>query len=86
MLAIIIYAIILFLLWLWISSVKDELKKTNELLSEINKKLDEKHYHLFFNTIKSSLNRNYNRKERDYFTTLYNMRYSEIISFTLSFL
>ncbi|MEJ8737474.1 hypothetical protein WKT02_08470 [Erysipelotrichaceae bacterium HCN-30851] len=43
MLAIIIYAIILFLLWLWISSVKDELKKTNELLSEINKKLDEKH-------------------------------------------
>ena len=43
MLAIIIYAIILFLLWLWISSVKDELKKTHELLSEINKKLDEKH-------------------------------------------
>lgn len=43
MLAIIIYAIILFLLWLWISNVKDELKKTNDLLSEINKKLDEKH-------------------------------------------
>lgn len=31
--------IVLFAFWLWISSIKDELHKTNRLLEEINQNL-----------------------------------------------